>query len=197
MRGSVVPWSVMPSSLPFLRSLISAPDFHTFQVQFEQALSDAAHSTKVRNQLRAVGAEGFEVFIQASPTPNAEILAWFANHAVLGTIDVTPSLVGVLRRALRLLTQAAERRRHGGVGNNQAVVQLKRVVQFSWYASGSFSASDAFEIRRSVFRSHQERTFAKALSLRFPGLVVLPNYPLDQVADMDRLKRLVSDRIWR
>ncbi len=26
---------------------------------------------------------------------------------------------------------------------------------------------------------------------------MLPNYPLDQVADMDRLKRLVSDRIWR
>jgi hypothetical protein len=187
----------MPSSLPFLRSLIATPNFQAFRVQFEQALSDAAQSTKVRNQLRAVGAEGFEVFIQGSPAPDAEILAWFANHAVLGTIDVTPSLVGVLRRALRLLTQAAERRRHGGVGNNQAVVQLKRVVQFSWYASGSFSASDAFEIRRSIFRSHQERTFAKALSLRFPGLVVLPNYPLDQVADMERLKKLVSDRIWR
>jgi len=28
-------------------------------------------------------------------------------------------------------------------------------------------------------------------------LVVLPNYPLDQVADMERLKKLVSDRIWR
>jgi len=60
-----------------------------------------------------------------------------------------------------------------------------------------FRASDAFEIRRSVFRSPQERAFAKALSLRFPGLRALPNYPLDQVVDLDRLKALVGDEAWR
>jgi len=52
---------------------------------------------------------------------------------------------------------------------------------------GDGQYSDATGICRSVFRSQQERTFLRALSLRFPGLQALPNYPLDQIVDFDRV----------
>lgn len=58
---------------------------------------------------------------------------------------------------------------------------------------GSYTASDALGIKRSVFRSEQERTFLQALALRFPGLHAFPNYPLDQLADFDKLGNLLDD----
>lgn len=72
-------------------------------------------------------------------------------------------------------------------------IQLKRVIQILDMGFAAFSASDAVGIRRSVFRSQQERTFLQALALRFPALHAFPNYPLDQLADFDKLERLLDD----
>lgn len=66
-------------------------------------------------------------------------------------------------------------------------MQVRRVVQIMQMFLGDGQYSDATGICRSVFRSQQERTFLRALSLRFPGLQALPNYPLDQIVDFDRV----------
>lgn len=60
---------------------------------------------------------------------------------------------------------------------------------------GNGQYSDANGIRRSVFRSQQERTFTRALSLRFPGLQALPNYPLDQIVELERLGTIDTDTL--
>jgi Protein of unknown function (DUF2726) len=54
--------------------------------------------------------------------------------------------------------------------------------------------SDQFEIRRSVYRSPQEREFGRAAKLRFPGLDVYPNYPIDQIIDLQKLAGSVASR---
>jgi len=68
------------------------------------------------------------------------------------------------------------------------IIRTRRVIQITDYQWGSYSVSDALGLRQSVFRSKQERTFLRALSLRFPGLTALPNYPLDQIADFEKLQ---------
>ena len=60
---------------------------------------------------------------------------------------------------------------------------------------GDGQFSDATGICRSVFRSQQERTFLRALSLRFPGLLALPNYPLDQIVALDRVGAIDAETL--
>lgn len=69
----------------------------------------------------------------------------------------------------------------------QTVLHVRRVVQTMQVFLGDGRFSDSAGICRSVFRSQQERTFLRALSLRFPGLLALPNYPLDQIVALDRV----------
>lgn len=76
--------------------------------------------------------------------------------------------------------------------NGQTIIRTKRVVQVTDYQWGSYSVSDALGLRQSVFRSQQERCFLRALSLRFPGLTPLPNYPLDQIADLGKLQSVLD-----
>jgi hypothetical protein len=71
-------------------------------------------------------------------------------------------------------------------------ITVKRVIQLIDMGFGSFTASDALGIKRSVFRSEQERTFLQALALRFPALNAFPNYPLDQLADFAKLRHLLD-----
>lgn len=77
----------------------------------------------------------------------------------------------------------------------QAILQVKRVVQIMQMFLGDSQFSDGAGICRSVFRSPQERTFLRALSLRFPGLLALPNYPLDQIVALDRVGAIDTETL--
>lgn len=79
---------------------------------------------------------------------------------------------------------------------SEPVIEVRRVVSSTLMRFGDPNASDAMGIRRSVFRSSQERAFLKALSLRFPALLALPNYPLDQMIEFSRLRELVGKSTW-
>ena len=79
---------------------------------------------------------------------------------------------------------------------SEPVIEVRRVVSSTLMRFGDPNASDAMGIRRSVFRSSQERSFLKALSLRFPALLALPNYPLDQMIEFSRLRELVGKSTW-
>ncbi|MDE2465697.1 MAG: DUF2726 domain-containing protein [Alphaproteobacteria bacterium] len=187
----------MSSELDRLRQLIARPNFTKFREQYDIAVDASGVRGSVPAALRDLGAEAFEVFLESGSMEDPGALAWFVEHANTGLIDVTAGVLAALRKAQRSLAQRLERRRHGKLPGAQEIVQLKRIVQLSWFGTAGFEASDAFAIRRSVFRSPQERAFARALSLRFPGLVVLPNYPLDQIADLNRLRAKVSADTWK
>ncbi len=189
--------SASSSDLESLRRLIAPADFPRFRGRFDELVGRLGGKARLPAAVAQLGADAFEAFLEGDAGGDPETLAWFAQHANGGTIDLTPGLQAALRKTQRALAQTAERRRHGKLHGIREVVHLKRVVQLSWFGVAGFEASDAFAIRRSVFRSPQERLFARALALRFPGLVALPNYPLDQIADLDRLRNQVSTEAWR
>jgi hypothetical protein len=179
-----------------LRRFIARRNFAEFKVHFDQGMS-ARTTPPEREQLRQVGAEAFEAFLASSLTLDRELFRWFADHLLAGRVEPSPELLLLAQRHERAMEQAQERARHSGLNLTTPVIQLKRVFQLSWFGLAGFKSSDAFEIRRSIYRSPQESNFACALSLRWPGLQVLPNYPLDQIIDLDRIRPFVSAEAWR
>lgn len=186
------------SSVDFdrLAELLRRPDLRSFQ-----ALFDASHERQLtqaeRIRLKELGTEALEVALDVPALPDSALLQWFASHLSLEHLETTTRIAELLAAWERKLRAEAERRRYGGFDRSTTVVQTRRVVQLSWFGLSGWQSSDAFEIRRSVFRSSQERSFMQALQERFPHLRALPNYPLDQIADLSRLRPLVGDRVWR
>ncbi|MBU6513000.1 MAG: DUF2726 domain-containing protein [Betaproteobacteria bacterium] len=178
-----------------LRRLIAGPNFARFREEYDRLAADM--NGRVTALLAQLGAEAFETFLAQGVDRDPSTLAWFIEHAQGGRLELSVGLAAALRRAQRTLARDRDRRRHGKIQGAGDVIHLKRVVQLSWFGFAGFDASDAFAIRRSVFRSPQERTFARALSLRFPGLSALPNYPLDQIADLERLRTHVPEDTWK
>jgi hypothetical protein len=84
-----------------------------------------------------------------------------------------------------------------GLNFDGDVIHMKRVVQMSWFGLAGWEPSDLYRIKTSVFRSPQELAFAEALWHCYPHLLAFPNYPLDQVCDLKRLRSLVGEQIWR
>jgi len=154
--------------------------------------------------LQALGGEGLHLLLAGeAPTEllgaYAELLLGGKIHAAIESIQALherlPSagldaLVRAIAREERIVARSQEAERHRP---DHPTIQLKRVIQIIDMGFGDYSASDALGIRRSVFRSEQERTFLQALALRFPGLHAFPNYPLDQLADFDKLRNLLDD----
>jgi Protein of unknown function (DUF2726) len=184
--------------MPFahLRQHIVRPDFSLFREGFDTAAGSADQGDR-RAQLRILGAEAFEVLLESSPFPDPDLLIWFARHYEAGNIEPTDRLLVLLTKYERKMIQSAERARFADLAGQTTIVQLKRVFQTSWFGLAGFEASDAFQIKTSVFRSRQERTFLRAVSERFPGLRALPNYPVDQIIDLNRIKARVSLEAWK
>jgi hypothetical protein len=179
-----------------LRQHIVRPDFAQFQAEFDGIVAGVDQGV-ARTELRILAADAFETLLESSPSPDPDLLVWFARHYQAGNIEPTERLLLLLTRLERTVTQSEERARFADLPGHTTIVQLKRVFQTSWFGLAGFEASDAFEIKRSVFRSRQERTFLRALSERFPGLRALPNYPLDQIIDLKRIQPRVSHQAWQ
>lgn len=190
------PGPLYTMSLSKLRRHITRPDFDEFQARFDLALKRRPNDAE-RAELRQIGAEAFQVLLESSPEPDKAHFNWFAAHLLADRIAATPAIQDLLHRYERSLRRAKERERYARLAQPATVIQLKRVFQLSWFGTAGFEASDAFEIRRSVYKSPQESNFSCALSLRWPGLQVLPNYPLDQIIDLNRIRPLVSEAAWR
>jgi Protein of unknown function (DUF2726) len=152
------------------------------------------------DDLRAIGADAFEAYLASysnQQRPDLNILKWFADQCDSGRINESETARRHLREIEQAAKREAERRRHGAFDASTHVLQTKRVVQMSWFGFAGFQASDAFEVRRSIFRSIQERQFAAAVRLRFPGLLVLPNCSLHQIIDLDKLQGALPDPLIR
>lgn len=189
-----------------LQRLIARREHQAFLDELLLALEDADQSQL--DYLQALGGEGLSVLLQANRTP--ALLETYAALLLDGKIHASGQIVLALAARVQSseLAALAERlkpthensatrafRGPGASAHNpqgQPPIQLKRVIQIIDMGFGSYSASDALGLKRSVFRSEQERTFLQALSLRFPGLHAFPNYPLDQLADFDKLGNLLD-----
>lgn len=195
-----------------LRSRLAIRDHEGFLDALVVALDNADHSQY--DYLRALGGEGLYLLLHESEQQNllgiySALLIERKIHApaniVLSLNERTPSaeLVRLAESLSRDVdnsgsTSRSSHRNISTEGFEQGPrVQVKRFVQIMDMGFGTFAASDALGIKRSIFRSEQERTFLQAVSIRFPGLIALPNYPLDQVADFRKLEKLLDNETLR
>lgn len=184
-----------------LQRLLSEREHHAFLDELLLALDDV--SPPLLDYLQVLGGDGLHILLQDQQSP--ALLSAYAQLLLSGKIRASSEVILSLNEklpseGLMALAQAVARpvRYRNNASDAepslvQPTIQLRRVIQIIDMGFGTYSASDALGIRRSVFRSEQERTFLQALTLRFPGLNAFPNYPLDQLADFDKLETLLDD----
>lgn len=190
-----------PSTVVNLQRLLARREHQAFLDEFLLALEAAEHSQL--DYLAALGGEGLYVLLHGEGSP----VLWgtYATLLLSGKVHAPPDLVLALHQrepSADLLALADKLTKLNEIPAQrtssssdwpemfpvQPRIQVRRVIQIIDMGFGSYSASDALGLKRSVFRSEQERTFLQALALRFPGLHAFPNYPLDQLADFDKLR---------
>lgn len=193
------------STVVKLQSLLSRREHQAFLDEFLLAWEDAENSQL--DYLAALGGEGLYALLQGEGSP----MLWgtYATLLISGKVHAPPDLVLALHQRapsadllaladkLTKLNELPAQRTSAASDWPEMFpvrprIQLKRAIQIIDMGFGSYSASDALGLKRSVFRSEQERTFLQALALRFPGLHAFPNYPLDQFADFDKLRNLLD-----
>lgn len=179
-----------------LQRLLAKREHQAFLDELQLALEDATPSQS--DYLRALGGEGLHLLLLDAPTE--ALLSAYARLLIDGRIhapaEVVLALCGRLPSqglAAFVATRMPPSPAPPDRSPEKPTIQVKRVIQIIDMGYGSYTASDALGIKRSVFRSEQERTFLQALALRFPGLHAFPNYPLDQLADFDKLGNLLDD----
>ncbi len=171
-------------------------------------------SARNHDYLQALGGEGLCLLIAATSNPPKD---WAKRYAKLLLAEIIVAPAEIIEQLATLLhssslAELANRERkkevtgaehinpdpRGGAQvpkSRQTILQVRRVVQIMQMVMGDGQYSDANGICRSIFRSPQERTFLRALSLRFPGLQALPNYPLDQIVALDRVGAIDAETL--
>jgi hypothetical protein len=183
-----------------LQHLLAKRDHKLFLTAFENM------TPPPRDFLKALGGEGLCLLLNDAEVPRNDWSNQYAALLLNRSIVAPPEAISRLATHLnsrdltdlaRQIDKKRERVRTKGPvkpkskpvsgSSEQAILQVRRVVQIMQMFLGDGQFSDASGICRSVFRSQQERTFLRALSFRFPGLLALPNYPLDQIVALDRV----------
>lgn len=191
-----------------LQQLLAGRDHEQFLSAFEDA------SRPLDDFRRALGGEGLCLFMDDGSIQRRDWATRYAHLLLDRAIEAPPDVIihlATLLDSTALLDlskhEEGKRNRTGGYCSGgqrgelpsgkarQAILQVKRVVQIMQMFLGDGQFSDATGICRSVFRSPQERTFLRALSLRFPGLLALPNYPLDQIVALDRVGAIDAETL--
>lgn len=195
------------SELPFgragLQKLLALREHQAFLDELMFAIEDGDPADF--DFLQALGGEGLHLLL-GEKAPN-NLLDAYAGLVLSGKILAPIESIQALHERIPsagvdAIARSLEREQRTQARNREVTeihpqerptFQIKRVIQIIDMGLGEYSTSDALGIRRSVFRSEQERTFLQALALRFPGLHAFPNYPLDQLADFDKLRALLDE----
>jgi len=198
----------MPASSPKsmydfagLRQLLSSHQYAEFLDGFDGVY--AATNPSDITLLRVLAGEGLVQCLHShsNEPPASEIASRFFQLLAAGKVELPGDFLsqlggkGLPSAGIPIQERAGQRPSRVTGGNatkDQTVIRTKRVIQVMDYQWGSYSVSDALGLRQSVFRSQQEKCFLRALSLRFPGLTALPNYPLDQIADFNKLQSVLD-----
>jgi hypothetical protein len=103
----------------------------------------------------------------------------------------------------------SEARSMGGNSNRRQAVsatphetmQMKRISIVSTFAIRTWSATSAFDLRRNLCESGQEREFLRALRQYFPTMLSYPNVTLQNFIDLGELETAIPsylrDFLWR
>lgn len=187
-----------------LRQQLAKREYIKFLDNFDDAFTATEDSDKPL--MRALAGEGLVQCLCAEPLPAPTLTAKFFQLLADGKVDLPSNFPAQVAERFNLpmasplesmpssekktrMTHNAELRKES---SGKTIIRTKRVVQVTDYQWGTYSVSDALGLRQSVFRSQQEKCFLRALSLRFPGLTALPNYPLDQIADLGKLQSVLD-----
>lgn len=192
-----------------LKRLLAAKEHSAFLAALSQELLAPTCSV---DYLRALAGDGLCLILEQSEASGLRDFQRYGQMVLDGNVDAPAksiSSLGIRINSQQLIDLAESmvvpksdplriRPAPGSIDNSDSesrpVILLKRVVNITEMRFGKFAESDGAGIRRSVFRSAQERTFLRALSLRFPGLLAFPNYPLDQIVDLERLRNTLNAR---
>lgn len=79
----------------------------------------------------------------------------------------------------------------------QEPVHMERVVICSTFTFGFYGLSDAFNFKKNLCASSQEREFLKAVRQYFPSLRAYPNLPLRNFIDLAALDRFADEQMRR
>lgn len=169
---------------------------------------------KADNYLKALGGEALCLLLEEEQPPEHLLRAYetlLLDGALLVPCNAVFNLAArlhskglqLLGERLRLLenrlSRSQAREPLSGVRTEDLagpVLEIRRLVHSTFMEFTPRTAAETAGVRRSIFRSEQERAFLKALALRFPALLALPNYPLDQIAELSRLRKVLGDRVW-
>lgn len=80
-------------------------------------------------------------------------------------------------------------------GNTGSVVEVKRVAIVSTFMLETWSVADAFDFRKNLCASNQEREFLQAVRQYFPSMRAYPNLPLRNFIDIDKLEERLPVRV--
>lgn len=170
---------------------------------------------RANDYIKALGGEALCVLMEEVADPPENILRTYEGLLLDGVL-LAPSAV-ILKLAERLnsknlqllgqrlwlqdeLRSRSTHRQPSRRDLTQAltgpVIEVRRFVQSTCFAFTAKTVAETAGRRGSIFRSAQERTFLKALWLRFPALLALPNYPLDGVAELSCLREALGERAW-
>ncbi|HEY3432606.1 MAG TPA: DUF2726 domain-containing protein [Rhodocyclaceae bacterium] len=206
---SVIQWLKNPAMTAFpdfsgLRQLLSSHQYAEFLDGFDGVYATTNPSDLAL--LRVLAGEGLVQCLHShsNEPPATEIASRFFQLLAAGKVELPDDFLSQLGgkdlssadKPMQERTGQQSPRPSQTLGRttakDQTVIRTKRVIQVMDYQWGSYSVSDALGLRQSVFRSQQEKCFLRALSLRFPGLTALPNYPLDQIADFNKLQSVLD-----
>lgn len=209
----------LPPLISDLRSLLRRREHDAFLTALSAALND--ENSPDRDVLRVMGGEGLSILVRSPDAASDQICLRYIDRLCAGDVDPAPGDLAavthvllprlahcldavrtaeILRTLVGLAEKGADRERntaHRLARAEQPPLQLRRYVQAIDFKLGDFAYSDALGLRQSVFKSPQERSFLRALSLRFPSLLAIPNYGLNQLFDSERLRKLVDTETWR
>jgi len=196
-----------------LRALLHQREHEAFLTAFRSPPLQAL--AKVDDYVKALGGEGLCLLLESDEQHPKPLLRAYETFLLAGTLlaphnvilelaarlkSKTLQLLGERNRLLENRLSRAQGRQPSPRARNQdlvgPVIEVRRFVQSTFMEFGPLSAAETAGRRRSVFRSEQERTFLQALTLRFPAFMALPNYPLDQVADVSNMRHLLGEKVW-
>lgn len=195
-----------------LRGCLYRRDHVAFLARFNT--SPLSLRAEFDDYLKALGGEALCVLLDEEPEPPPQVLRDYAalllKDKLLLPFGVAESLAEQLKsKPLRIAAERLKIRESRGPRTKRKVqqaptlpncvaapvIEVSRFVQ-STYMSFAPSLAETAGLRTSIFGSEQEKSFNQALALRFPAFLALPNYPLDQIVDLFKLRKVLGDTHW-
>lgn len=111
------------------------------------------------------------------------------------TTDVPPKPLPIEIETVAKNPHSVRRQREPA--SSEECTQIKRVSIVSTFSIRTWSASDAFDFRRNLCSSNQEREFLRAIRQYFPSMQSYPNIVLRSFIDLDELGLSISESFRR